>query len=121
MLEVTLRTDSAWEALKAIIAMHPTTTVGVGTVFDEDQMVRAKECGAAFAVIPRSDPRLSAPAQSNNLFYLPGVATASEVMLAHRAGYRFLKFFPAEVARGTAMLKSFARSLIPNRWCRAWQ
>lgn len=108
VLEVTLRTDSAWEALAAIIDAHPGARVGVGTVLDEEQVVRAKAFGAAFAVSPGFDPRLSAAALSSDLFYLPGVATASEVMLARRAGHRFLKFFPAEAAGGLAMLKSFA-------------
>lgn len=117
VLEVTLRTDSAWEALDAIIGAHPAATVGVGTVLDEEQMIRAKACGAAFAVSPGFDRLLSVAAQSNDLFYLPGVATASEVMLARRAGHRFLKFFPAEAAGGTAMLKSFTSPFRDISFC----
>lgn len=108
VLEVTLRTDAAWHALDAIVERHPTATVGVGTVLDEEQMARAKASGAAFAVSPGSDPALAAAARSQDLFYLPGVGTASEVMRARREGFRFLKFFPAEAAGGVPVLKAFA-------------
>ncbi len=108
VLDVTLRTDAAWRALAEIVGRHPAATVGVGTVLDAEQMVRAKESGAAFAVSPGFDPELAAAARSCDLFYLPGVATASEVMRARREGFRFLKFFPAEAAGGISLLKSFA-------------
>jgi len=108
VLEVTLRTDTAWEALDAIFAAHPEATVGVGTVLEAEEMARAKAAGASFAVSPGFDPILADAARAENLFYLPGVATASEVMQARRAGFRFLKFFPAEAAGGRAMLQSFA-------------
>jgi len=108
VLEVTLRTDAAWDAVSAIVERHPGATVGVGTVLNEQQLLRAKESGAAFAVSPGFDPNLAATARSYELFYLPGVATASEVMQARRDGFRFLKFFPAEAAGGIAILKSYA-------------
>lgn len=108
VLEVTLRTDTAWEALDAIVAAHPEATVGVGTVLEAEQLARAKAVGATFAVSPGFDPILADAARAEGLFYLPGVATASEVMQARRAGFRFLKFFPAEAAGGRAMLQSFA-------------
>ena len=108
VLEVTLRTEAAWASLSAIVSRHPAATVGVGTVLDDDQMTRAKAAGAAFAVSPGFDPDLAAAARSCDLFYLPGVAPASEVMRARRDGFRLLKFFPAEAAGGVPMLKSFA-------------
>jgi 2-dehydro-3-deoxyphosphogluconate aldolase / (4S)-4-hydroxy-2-oxoglutarate aldolase len=108
ILEVTLRTDAAWQALENIIAAHPEAMTGVGTVLEPDQLTRAKEIGAKFAVSPGFDPDLAEAASALDLFYLPGVATASEVMAARRAGFRFLKFFPAEAAGGKAMLGSFA-------------
>ena len=108
VLEVTLRTDTAWQSLAEIVAAHPDVTVGVGTVLEPEQMIRAREAGAAFAVSPGFDAGLADVARKHGLFYLPGVATASEVMLARRAGFRFLKFFPAEAAGGRAMLQSFA-------------
>jgi len=117
VLEVTLRTDTAWQSLAEIIARHPEATVGVGTVLETEQMIRAKEAGAAFAVSPGFDPALADVAREQGLFYLPGVATASEVMMARRAGFRFVKFFPAEAAGGTAMLQSFASPFRDMAFC----
>ena len=117
VLEVTLRTDTAWQSLAEIIARHPDATVGVGTVLEPEQMIRAKQAGAAFAVSPGFDPALAAVAQEQGLFYLPGVATASEVMLARRAGFRFVKFFPAAAAGGIAMLQSFASPFRDMSFC----
>ncbi len=117
ILEVTLRTDAAWQALENIVAAHPDAITGVGTVLEPEQMMRAKEIGAKFAVSPGFDPLLAATAREQDLFYLPGVATASEVMLARRAGFRFLKFFPAEAAGGKAMLQSFASPFNDITFC----
>jgi 2-dehydro-3-deoxyphosphogluconate aldolase/(4S)-4-hydroxy-2-oxoglutarate aldolase len=117
VLEVTLRTDSAWQALEAIVAAHPDATVGVGTVLDPEQMAQAKAGGASFAVSPGYDPQLAAAANAAGLFYLPGVATASEVMAARRAGIRFQKFFPAAAAGGGALLKSFASPFRDIAFC----
>ncbi len=108
VIEVVLRTDAAWAALSAIVERHPKATVGVGTVMEVDQLKRAKAVGASFAVSPGFDPELSATAHSENLYYLPGVATASEIMQARRDGHRFLKFFPAEASGGVTALKSLA-------------
>lgn len=108
VLEVTLRTEAAWAALAAIIERYPDVTVGVGTVLESSQMKRAKAAGARFAVSPGFDPDLAGLARSLKLDYLPGVATASEVIRAQRMGLSFLKFFPAEAAGGIPMLKAFA-------------
>jgi 2-dehydro-3-deoxyphosphogluconate aldolase / (4S)-4-hydroxy-2-oxoglutarate aldolase len=107
VLEVTLRTEAAWAALEAILTECPEATVGVGTVLDHEQMRRAKDLGASFAVSPGFHPFLVSTAQELDLFYMPGVATPSEVMQASSMGLSSLKFFPAEAAGGTAMLKSF--------------
>lgn len=117
VLEVTLRTDSAWAALDAIVAAHSGAAVGVGTVLEPEQMQRAKDAGAKFAVSPGFDPVLVEAARALELFYLPGVATASEVMRARRAGFRFVKFFPAEAAGGRAMLRSFAAPFLDMAFC----
>ena len=108
VLEVTLRTEAAWAAMTAIIDRHPAAVVGVGTVLDGGQIKRAKRVGASVAVSPGFSSVLSEMARSRDLFYLPGVATASEIMQARYAGHRFLKFFPAEASGGIPLLKSFA-------------
>lgn len=117
IIEVTLRTDAAWEALSNILKEVPGFTVGVGTVLESDQLKRAKDCGAAFAVSPGFDPVLAEEAHKLDIFYLPGVATASEIMLARRAGFRFLKFFPAAVAGGISALSGFASPFREIEFC----
>lgn len=117
VLEVTLRTEAAWAALEAIVARHPAATVGVGTALEGEQLTRARACGARFAVSPGFDPVLAGAARELDLFYLPGVATASEVMAARREGFNFLKFFPAEAAGGIGMLKSFASPFRDVAFC----
>jgi len=117
VLEVTLRTDSAWAALDAIVAAHRGAAVGVGTVLEPEQMQRAKDAGAKFAVSPGFDPVLVEAARALELFYLPGVATATEVMRARREGFRFVKFFPAEAAGGQAMLQSLAAPFRDMAFC----
>ncbi len=107
VLEVTLRTSASWAALELIVEHFPDALTGVGTVLDVDQMKRAREMGAAFAVSPGLDPDLVECADELDLFYMPGVATPSEVMQARALGLNALKFFPAEAAGGPAMLRSF--------------
>jgi len=117
VLEITLRTDAAWQALETIVAAQPQAVIGVGTVLEVAQLSRAKDLGAQFAVSPGFDPALAEAAAQLDLFYLPGVATASEIMSARRAGFRFLKFFPAEAAGGQAMLKNFASPFSDIQFC----
>jgi 2-dehydro-3-deoxyphosphogluconate aldolase/(4S)-4-hydroxy-2-oxoglutarate aldolase len=112
VLEVTLRTDASWDAFDQIMKQYPNAVTGVGTVLGQDQMKRAKDMGAAFAVSPGLDPGLVECAQELDLFYMPGVATPSEVMQARALGLKTLKFFPAEAAGGKAMLKSFYIALV---------
>ena len=108
VLEVALRTDAAWDALSALVRALPDATIGVGTVLEAYQIQCAADLGDKFAVSSAFAPPLTETAAKAGLFYLPGVATATEVMAARRAGLRFLKFFPAEQAGGVALLKSFA-------------
>lgn len=117
VLEITLRTDAAWEALAAVIAAHPDAAVGIGTALEPAQLKRAKEMGATFAVSPGYDPDLAGLAADLGMFFLPGVATASEVMQARRAGLNFLKFFPAEPAGGRAFLNSLASPFPDIQFC----
>ncbi len=117
VLEVALRTDASWDALADIIKQHPNAVTGVGTVLDKDQMKRAFDMGAACAVSPGLDPDLVSCARDLNLFYMPGVATPSEVMQARAMDLKSLKFFPAEAAGGTAMLKSFISPFSDMSFC----
>lgn len=106
VLEVTLRTPVALEAIDAIVRNVPEAIVGAGTVRSEVDARAARTAGCAFAVTPGYVSEIARCCREISLPLLPGVATASEVMQATSEGYSFLKFFPAVAAGGTAMLKS---------------
>ena len=76
-----------------------------------------RDAGAQFAVSPGLTPSLAEGAQGAGISLLPGVATASEAMLALEAGFTFLKFFPAETSGGAAALKALAAPLPDIRFC----
>lgn len=104
--EVTFRTDAAEEAMKRISAKYPKMILGAGTVVTEEQAKRAVNAGAKFLVSPGYDQKLVDWAAQHKVPYFPGVCTASEVQVAVANGFKVLKFFPAEAAGGTAMLKN---------------
>ena len=108
VLEVTLRTPAALAAIAAIARAMPDVIVGAGTVRSAADARAALAAGARFAVSPGWSPRVAAACREIGLALLPGVASASEVMLASEEGHRFLKFFPASAAGGPAMLKAWA-------------
>lgn len=117
VLEVTFRTEAATAAAKAIIAEVPDAIVGIGTVLNGDDLRRARDLGARFAVSPGATPELLDAAAANDLPLLPGVATASELMQAQARGFNLLKFFPAEQAGGAAFLKALASPLAGMKFC----
>ncbi|ESJ03147.1 MULTISPECIES: bifunctional 4-hydroxy-2-oxoglutarate aldolase/2-dehydro-3-deoxy-phosphogluconate aldolase [Cupriavidus] len=117
VLEITLRTPVALEAMRAVAAALPQAIVGAGTVLDAAQLHAVRDAGAQFAVSPGLTPRLAEGARDAGISLLPGVATASEAMAALEAGFTFLKFFPAEAAGGMPMLKSLNGPLPRLRFC----
>ena len=117
ILEVTLRTPAALAAIAAIAQSIPDVIVGAGTVRSDADARAALAAGARFAVSPGFSPRVAAACRETGLALLPGVATASEVMLAADHGFRFLKFFPASAAGGTAMLKAWASVFADVSFC----
>lgn len=117
VLEITLRTDAAFESMKAILAEVEGAIVGAGTVIDNDQLHACEKIGCAFAVSPGSSPKLLDAAEDCALPFLPGGVTVSEIMALLERGYRFQKFFPAESAGGIAALSSFASPLPQAKFC----
>jgi 2-dehydro-3-deoxyphosphogluconate aldolase/(4S)-4-hydroxy-2-oxoglutarate aldolase len=117
VLEVTLRTDCALQALQAIRRELPQLLVGAGTLIHAEQFAQARDAGAHFAVSPGFTSRLAAAAEHSALPYLPGVMTPSEVLLALEHGYRSLKLFPANGATSVKMLKSFKGPFTGIRFC----
>lgn len=108
--EVTLRTDAALEAIRAM-ATVPDFTVGVGTVISARQLNEAQDAGATFAVMPGFDRSLVDLGLELGLGVLPGVATASEAMQAVAAGLQAVKFFPADRLGGLATIRALAAPL----------
>ena len=117
VLEVTFRTEAAVAAARLIIAEVPDATVGMGTVLNGDDLRRAQDLGAQFAVSPGATPDLLDAAAASDLPVLPGVATSSEVMQAEAKGFNLLKFFPAEQAGGIPMLRALAGPFPGTRFC----
>lgn len=108
VLEVTLRTPAALDCIKAMIAEVPEAIVGAGTVRSIADAQAAKDAGCQFAVSPGYTPEIGRACLEIGLPLLPGVSTASEVMMASADGYRFLKLFPATAVGGVNLLKAFA-------------
>lgn len=115
VVELTLRTAAALQALGEMKRASPALIVGMGTVRTGEDVERSLAAGADFLVSPgASDALLRAMAVAPAL---PGVATASEAMTAFEAGYRAMKFFPAEPAGGATYLKSLAGPLPDLVFC----
>jgi 2-dehydro-3-deoxyphosphogluconate aldolase/(4S)-4-hydroxy-2-oxoglutarate aldolase len=117
VLEVTLRTSGALEAVRAIAAEVPDALVGVGTVLEAAQFAEAKRAGARFAVSPGHTAGLLAAASDSGLPWLPGMSTVSEAMTLAERGYRNMKFFPAEPSGGAAFLRALPAPLPGLRFC----
>ena len=117
LLEITLRTPAAPEAAAAIVAQVPDAIVGIGTVLGPDDLVRARELGARFALSPGATPAVLEAAAAGTMPFIPGIATASELMMAIDRGFGTLKFFPAVPAGGPAALKALAGPFPEARFC----
>lgn len=108
MLEVTFRTDAAADAIAAIRAARPDVLVGAGTVLDAATVDRAMAAGAAFLVAPGFSPAVVARAAEHGVAMLPGAVTPTEIEMALAAGFRLLKFFPAEASGGVRYIRAVA-------------
>ncbi|WP_167153590.1 bifunctional 4-hydroxy-2-oxoglutarate aldolase/2-dehydro-3-deoxy-phosphogluconate aldolase [Streptomyces sp. MBT27] len=117
VIEVTLRTPAALDAIRAIAVEVPDAVVGAGTVISRAGVAKAVGAGSRFLVSPGWTPALLDAMQGSGVPFLPGVSTASEVVALLEQGVREMKFFPAEAAGGTAYLKSLAGPLPQARFC----
>jgi 2-dehydro-3-deoxyphosphogluconate aldolase/(4S)-4-hydroxy-2-oxoglutarate aldolase len=108
VIEVVLRTADAVECLKEVAAAVPDAVVGAGTVLSEQQAERVLQAGAQFVVMPGLYAPVVRLVQSAGLPVYPGVATASEAQNGWNMGLRTLKFFPASLSGGPAMLKALS-------------
>lgn len=117
VLEVTLRTDAALAAIRRIAAEVTDAVVGAGTVLDAAAFAAVADARAAFAIAPGASDALYDAADASPLPFLPGIATASELMRGLERGHRRFKFFPAEASGGVAALRGFAGPFPQVRFC----
>lgn len=117
VLEVTLRTPVAIEAAKAIVAHVPEAIVGIGTILNAADLVRAEALGAKFGISPGATPDLLEAAAASGLPFAPGIATASDLMQALAHGFNLVKFFPAEQSGGIKALRALAGPFPDVRFC----
>jgi 2-dehydro-3-deoxyphosphogluconate aldolase / (4S)-4-hydroxy-2-oxoglutarate aldolase len=116
VLEVTLRTPAALEAIRAMAAI-PGGVVGAGTLITAADVRAAKAAGALFGVSPGVTPALLDACEAEGLPLLGGTATLSEAMALLARGYDVAKFFPAEPSGGAPALKAFAGPLPQMAYC----
>jgi 2-dehydro-3-deoxyphosphogluconate aldolase / (4S)-4-hydroxy-2-oxoglutarate aldolase len=117
VIEVTLRTKAAIEAVEAIAAYVPDCVVGVGTVTKTADIAAAIGAGAKYLVSPGTPAELAAALAEASVPVLPGCATVSEAMALSARGFKVLKFFPAEASGGITWLKSVAAPLPEAKFC----
>lgn len=117
VLEVTLRTRAARDAIRAIASEIPDAIVGAGTVLTPQDLDAVGEAGATFAIAPGCTQTLYAAADDARIPLLPGVATASELMRGLELGHGRFKFFPAQPAGGIAALRAFAGPFAQVKFC----
>jgi 2-dehydro-3-deoxyphosphogluconate aldolase/(4S)-4-hydroxy-2-oxoglutarate aldolase len=119
VLEITLRTPVALDAIRAMKEACPDAIVGAGTLRGPEDVAACLEAGAAFGVSPGAPGRLMDALASDapDWPFLPGCATATEAMTLADRGYRVVKFFPAGPAGGPSYLKGLASPLPDLGFC----
>ena len=113
IIEVTLRTDAALDVIERIARDVPDMVTGAGTITLPEHITQVKSAGAEFGVSPGTLEVLLEKTAADNFPLLPGTTTLSDMMRAQLHGWQYLKFFPAALSGGTAMLKN-AAALLPN-------
>ena len=116
-IEVTLRTPAGLPGIEAIARHVPQMAVGAGTVLSPADLHAVAGAGASFALSPGSTPDLLAAAKTSPIPFVPGVATASEVMAVLAAGMTTMKLFPASMVGGVPMLRALAGPLSEAMFC----
>jgi 2-dehydro-3-deoxyphosphogluconate aldolase/(4S)-4-hydroxy-2-oxoglutarate aldolase len=117
VLEITLRTPVAVDAIRAISREESEAVVGAGTVTTPEELKEVAAAGAVFAISPGLTPELLDAANGGTIALIPGISTISELMTGINRGYSHFKFFPAEAAGGVKMLKSIAGPFSQITFC----
>jgi 2-dehydro-3-deoxyphosphogluconate aldolase / (4S)-4-hydroxy-2-oxoglutarate aldolase len=117
-IEVTLRTDFAFEALQIINRQKSSDfTVGVGTITNVAQINAVKEIGVDFLVSPGLTENLAKSLIESKIAFIPGVSTVSEIMAGMEFGLTHFKFFPAHLSGGIEALKAYGQLFPHLRFC----
>lgn len=117
IMEITLRTEAGLKSIEIISKEMPQMNVGAGTVLNADDFKKAVDHGAQFVFSPGISEELMQTSRELGIALIPGVATASEVMLAKNNGFEHCKLFPATVAGGVEALKAFSGPFASMRFC----
>jgi len=117
VIEITLRSDAALDALKAIVDQVPQAIVGAGTVLTRAQYNQAAEYGAKFIVTPGYNSELFGAAVFSPVPTLLGAITPGEILEAMHRGYHHLKFFPAQASGGIEFMKALAGPFPQIKFC----
>ncbi|WP_300682218.1 bifunctional 4-hydroxy-2-oxoglutarate aldolase/2-dehydro-3-deoxy-phosphogluconate aldolase [Nocardioides sp.] len=117
VIELTLRTPVALEAMRAISAEVPEIILGAGTVTTPELAKASAAAGASFLVSPGATPKLLDGMFETELPFLPGTATVSEVLAVLEAGITSMKFFPAAAIGGATFLASLPTVVPTARFC----
>ncbi len=117
VLEVTLRSNCALQAIEAIAKNVPEAIVGAGTLRTKADATNAKIAGSQFAVSPGYSSNMGSICKEIDLPLLPGVSSGSEIMMANDDGYDFLKLFPAVAVGGVNLLKGFSGPFADVKFC----
>lgn len=113
LVEITLRTAAGLDAIKTIKQQQPNLTIAAGTVLNPEQMLAAKAAGADLQVSPGCSYDLYQCALDEDVIYVPGVGSVSEILSGIEYGFTVFKYFPAESLGGTRAIKAFA-SILPD-------
>jgi 2-dehydro-3-deoxyphosphogluconate aldolase / (4S)-4-hydroxy-2-oxoglutarate aldolase len=117
VIELTLRTPVALDAIEAIASAVPEIRVGAGTIVSPHQAKDAVSAGAQFLVSPGTTDSLAAAMTETGLPHLPGAATVSEVLRLLELGYTEMKLFPAVASGGLDFLRSISAPVPQARFC----
>ncbi len=117
IIEVTLRSSCALEAIELIAKNVPKMRVGAGTILNPTQLEQAQNSGAEFLISPGLTIKLLEHAKKKDMPLIPGVSSSSEVMQALELGYSALKFFPAEYCGGIKLLNAFSSPFKGVKFC----
>jgi len=109
IIEITLRTPVAEEAIRQIAKAFPEALVGAGTILTEEQVTAVIDAGAQFGVAPGLNAAVVKKSTHAGMPFVPGVITPSEVEEAYSLGCKLQKFFPAAPAGGVALLDAISK------------